>query len=435
MKKLLVFKMPIMISICVWLLAGCASFQPAPMDVSALSARAKVQTNAVLAVSVAWLGDAEIKQYFDLPLAEAGIQPLWVQIRNDGSQPCWLLPAVTDPYYFSAAEALQKVKSSGWHADRKNRRKSVFLEEEQLDNCILPGTTQQGFIYASRKAGMRQATVALFSQNGLSQFIFLLEDGRLRTDHRRVDFDRLTAPEQQIALSEETLQAEISRLPAYTMNAAGTQTGDPLNLVLIGSREQVFSALAGAGWDETESLNMSSAARTVYALIAGTPYRFSPVSPLYVFGRRQDAAFQKIRKNIHTRCHMRLWLTPYTYENRPLWLGQISRDIGIRMTTKTPNLTTHLIDPDVDGDRWYFIQEMLKQQALARIGFADGGKTFTPLDPGKNLTGDLFFTDGLRAVLLLSRNPAAVDEIGFWSWKFPPRGGLSNPGDYLQIDE
>ena len=61
MKKLLVFKMPFMMSIFFWLLAGCASFQPAPMDVPALSARANVQTNAVLAVSVAWLSDAEIK--------------------------------------------------------------------------------------------------------------------------------------------------------------------------------------------------------------------------------------------------------------------------------------------------------------------------------------------------------------------------------------
>lgn len=415
---------------------GCASFNPSPLSDEALLSRAQIITNGTLTVSVIRLSDQEVARAFDLPLITAGIQPLWVRVRNDGPEACWLLPAVTDPYYYSAAEALQKVKSTGWHSLQKNRKKYLFLEEEQMDDCIPAGSVQQGFIYATYREGLRQVAVTLFSRKRMTRFVFLPEsNARMRSDYRAVDFKQLYAPEKYVRLTPTNLCEQISKLPASTMNATGTRTGDPLNLVLIGTREEVFSALVGAGWDETEALSMGSAIRTVSALVSGSSYRFSPISPLYVFGRRQDAAFQKIRKNIHTRLHMRLWLTPYLYENKSIWIGQISRDIGIRMTTQTPNLTTHLIDPDVDGDRWFLIQELLKQQCLAQIGFAEGGASFTPMNPGRNLTGDLFYSDGLRAVLLLSNEPMAVDEVGFWSWKFPPRGGLSHPGDYLLIEE
>ncbi|MDD4735488.1 MAG: LssY C-terminal domain-containing protein [Kiritimatiellae bacterium] len=414
---------------------GCASFEPAPMTAEALLSKAQTQTSGAIEVSVAWLSDREMESCFDLPLSSAGIQPIWIRVTNRSEHPCWLLPAVTDPHYFSATEVLQKVKSRGYDAARKNRVKAVFLEEEMIEDCIPSGDTRQGFIYATRQPGMRRIPVMLLSPGRLDRFLFLLGGKTLRSDHRWVNFEGLYSPEERVPLTAETLYEAIRALPALTENARGTATGDPLNLVLIGSREEVFSGLIGAGWNETEALNPASAVRTVTALISGTPYRFSPVSPLYVFGRRQDMAFQKIRQNIQTRLHMRLWLTPCLYEGRPLWLGQISRDIGIRMTTKSPSLTTHLIDPDVDGDRWYLIQELLRQQCLARIGFVEGGPQFTPLNPGCNLTGDAYYTDGLRAVLLLSGEPMAVDDVAFWPWQFPSRGGLSQPGDYLRVSD
>ena len=36
------------------------------------------------------------------------------------------------------------------------------------------------------------------------------------------------------------------------------------------------------------------------------------------------------------------------YHGKPVWVGQISRDIGSRLTIHSPTLTTHKIDPDVD---------------------------------------------------------------------------------------
>jgi hypothetical protein len=82
--------------------------------------------------------------------------------------------------------------------------------------------------------------------------------------------------------------------------------------------------------------------------LAGERYPYAPVSDLYMFGRAQDLALQKARDNVHQRNHLRLWLSPLRLDGKQVWVGQISRDIGSRVTIHTPTFTTHKIDPDVD---------------------------------------------------------------------------------------
>jgi hypothetical protein len=77
-----------------------------------------------------------------------------------------------------------------------------------------------------------------------------------------------------------------------------------------------------------------------------------------VYGRRQDLALQKARDNVHQRNHLRLWLTPMRYEGKQVWVGQISRDIGTRLTIHSKTLTTHKIDPDVDEARRALLEDV-----------------------------------------------------------------------------
>jgi hypothetical protein len=100
-----------------------------------------------------------------------------------------------------------------------------------------------------------------------------------------------------------------------------------------------------------------------------------------------------------------------------VWLGQISRDIGVRFTTKSPTISTHKIDPDVDETRVFLIQDLLYSQGLARDGYAKGAGERTIDDPGRNLTGDPFFTDGLRVVMFMSSDPISVEEVEFLDWE------------------
>jgi len=70
-----------------------------------------------------------------------------------------------------------------------------------------------------------------------------------------------------------------------TTDKSSKGDGDPVNLVIIGTPEDVYASFIRAGWDETETITGSTTFKTVRSFIGGGEYRYSPVSGLYVFGR------------------------------------------------------------------------------------------------------------------------------------------------------
>ena len=206
-------------------------------------------------------------------------------------------------------------------------------------------------------------------------------------------------------------------MPCCTTDKKSKDQGDPLNIVIIGDPDDVYYSFIRAGWDETETIYVGSGIRTALSFFSGGEYRYSPVSGLYVLGRTQDVALQKARDNIHERNHLRLWMTPMRFEGKPVWIGQISRDIGVRFTMKT--ITTHKIDPDVDETREYLLEDLAYHQALAKFAYVDGVGTAPIEAPRHNLTGDPYFTDGLRIVLWISSTPVDIAEIETKTWVTP----------------
>jgi hypothetical protein len=159
--------------------------------------------------------------------------------------------------------------------------------------------------------------------------------------------------------------------------------------------------------------------RTIKAFLFRSEYLNAPVSPLYVFGRQQDVALQKARNNISLRNHLRLWLAPFAVDGQQVWVGQISRDIGIKLTTQVWYLTTHRISPAVDQDRFYLLQDLIMSGAVSRFGFVKGVGTSSMPDPRANLGGDPYVTDGLRLVVSLGTPRRAFDQIEFLDWERP----------------
>jgi hypothetical protein len=137
----------------------------------------------------------------------------------------------------------------------------------------------------------------------------------------------------------------------------------------------------------------------VTSALSGDRYPDAPVSDLYLFGRPQDLALQKARDNIHQRNHLRLWLSPMRYRGKEVWVGQISRDIGSRLTIHAPTLTTHEIDPDMDAARAALAEDMAYSQNLAKLGLVEGVGAAPKSAPRESLTTDPYYTDGYRRVL------------------------------------
>jgi LssY C-terminus len=263
-------------------------------------------------------------------------------------------------------------------------------------------------------------SVSLLGDDQVKVFDFILFTPDLAADHRRMDLAALYRQDEMRAVDEAELRAALEQLPCCPTNADGSRPADPLNFVLIGDRDAVLAALVRAGWDETEVLSARSAAASARSFLFGSRYRYSPVSSLYLFGRPQDAAFQKARDDINRRNHLRLWLAPLRHDGQEVWIGQISRDIGVRFTTSAWNLTTHAIDPDVDAERWYLAQDLASVNALRKYGLVGGVGVSTLRQPRVNAGGDPYFTDGLRAVLFIASEPVPITDIEWLDWRDEP---------------
>ena len=125
-----------------------------------------------------------------------------------------------------------------------------------------------------------------------------------------------------------------------------------------------------------------------------------------------SVALQKARDTVSLRNHLRLWLAPFTINGLQVWVGQISRDIGIKLTTQSWYLTTHRISPEVDQDRFYLLQDLMMSGAVSRFGFVRGAGVSSLPNPRVNLTGDPYLTDGLRLVLFLNEPRRGLQAIG-----------------------
>ena len=106
------------------------------------------------------------------------------------------------------------------------------------------------------------------------------------------------------------------------------------------------------------------------------------------------------------------------FEGKSVWLGQISRDVGVRFMWQWP-FTTHKIDPDVDDARDYLIEDLVRSQGIEKIGFVKGVGEAPISKQRENLTGDPYFTDGLRLVLIFTDKPVSLLNISFLDWDFP----------------
>ena len=120
---------------------------------------------------------------------------------------------------------------------------------------------------------------------------------------------------------------------------------------------------------------------------------------------------QRPRGSIPQRNHMRIWLAPVTLNGSKVWVAQLSRDIGVKPTWHSPFLFTHVIDPEVDEDRSYLLETLMRSQSVKAYGYVHGVGEATLEAPKFNLTEDPYRTDGRRMILVISENPVPINEV------------------------
>ena len=215
------------------------------------------------------------------------------------------------------------------------------------------------------------------------------------------------------------------RVPSYTLTGDGLP-GDPVNLVLVGAYRDLRAAFATAGWSEADRLGLASSCRMIRAFVFKTPYPTAPFSTLYLFDRGQHVGFQlPIGGNPRKRHHVRFWGLPLdraeatldtpefwlasnrpSEEERALWIGAATKDVGISLTRLTFQIT-HATDSDTNEERDFLISE------LHRAGTVENIRSHLPGE--RIITGRVnhYLTDGLVAVAdLCLAGRSADSDIG-----------------------
>jgi hypothetical protein len=309
---------------------------------------------------------------------------------------------------------------------------TTFLRDHSPRQAIAPGESTEGFVLAKRTEGGRYVNIELTGHDKLLHFGFAIPVADGYFDFEALAptliYEELERPD----LGESELRYALRDLPCCTTDSSGERQGDPLNVAIVGNFDELMTALARSGWSFTHRITPSTVGRLVEATLAGHPYRVAPVSSLYVFGRPQDIALQRARSLISQRNHMRLWLAPFRYQGRSVWIGQISRDIGVKATVKSPSLTTHVIDPFVDEAREYLLQTLLHHHSVKRFGFVAGVGKSSSERPRTNLTDDPYFSDGLRLLVLLSEQPTPPHRARNFHWQELDIGEFNEPPQHIE---
>ena len=395
---------------------GCAQFNHQIPEQLPFMDRSQTKTDGQVRVTAAVPSAEESEQIFGFPLANKNIQPVWLEVENNSDTDFYLFHIAMDPDIYSSGEVAWQYRSSLYSKVSQKNIYNLFRDNE-INWYFKPGTTNLGFVYTHLKLGTKAVLVRLFAEKKVKEFVFFVEVPGLKADHHQLDPYTLYAEKDMIDLDDEALRQALRDLPCCMKNKEGSGKSDPLNLIVIGSEEAIWPAFITRGWDEAEVIYGASLGKTIASSLLGRRYRYSPMSALYLYGRPQDVGLQKARQTVVERNHLRLWLSPLRYKGMAVYVGQISRDIGVKLTTKSPTLTTHEIDPDVDEARDYLIQDLMESQKVAKIGFVEGVGKATPENPRYNLTDSPYWTDGLRAVFVFTENKTALDQIEFFNWR------------------
>lgn len=186
-------------------------------------------------------------------------------------------------------------------------------------------------------------------------------------------------------------QKKLEGLPMVTTTAQGIP-GDPINVGLVGSKDDILCAMREAGWYAADPVTLKSSVEISGSVLLDHPYPSAPVSPLFYAGRAEDLAFEKpVGKSADQRHHVRLWMVLTDgEEGRPVWLGAATFDRSVGLSRYTGAITHH-IAPDIDLDR-DLIESSLQAAGMITARYQVMGIGPTLL--GRNGGGDSYFTDG-----------------------------------------
>ena len=189
----------------------------------------------------------------------------------------------------------------------------------------------------------------------------------------------------------------LSNAPRITHTSDG-HPGDPANICVEGDETELLQGMKAAGWDPADPITLRSSLRIAVDSVLRRPDIAAPVSDLFLYGRKQDLAFElPVGNSPRQRHHVRFWRRDGSEEGRPTWVGSATFDERVGLSRNTGQITHH-IGPDVDAERDLIMTGLKSAGWVQGDHYEDG---FHQTLQGRNGGGDLWKTDGRLGVIVL----------------------------------
>ena len=132
----------------------------------------------------------------------------------------------------------------------------------------------------------------------------------------------------------------------------GAHPSDLVNLLFLGSREEMGRAFHAAGWFQAERKSPMSLYRMYHALTERAGYKRAPMNALKLNGVPSDFVYQKSLDTVQKRHHVRLWKEPHRAD---VWLGAAAEDIAFRFELAH---WTHSTAANIDKERAKVVNDL-----------------------------------------------------------------------------
>ncbi|UFU02921.1 LssY C-terminal domain-containing protein [Ruania suaedae] len=207
-------------------------------------------------------------------------------------------------------------------------------------------------------------------------------------------------------------------VPNYFIGRSRTREGllgDPVNLGLRGTEEQIHTAMLRAGWHRADEVNLESSRRMIVSTLLRRSYPDAPVSPLFLFGRRQNFTYQQeVEGNPAKRHHVRFWPCPAGWRlpggKKVDWLAAGTYDTAVGLSHFTLQVT-HRIDADIDAERDHILGTLTAPGAGNQGIAVKHLLNFSTGYHHRNGGGDEIRTDGDLPIVDLRATPPPSPDI------------------------
>jgi hypothetical protein len=198
----------------------------------------------------------------------------------------------------------------------------------------------------------------------------------------------------------------IDGLPERASSPHDTRPSDLINMVLIGSHDEISAAFDAAGWTLAQPYSFRANWKSAMAIAFNRSDADAPMSNLLVNEMPPDMSWQKGFNDIYKRHHIRLWKTGETADGQEVWIGAATRDIDVAYLRPT-SFVTHKVAGFVDLERDKIVNDLAFTSCTEAVDW--WGRPGMPFVT-HNATGDRLETDTRLAIVAFNdcRNPEAL---------------------------